>query len=61
MTPFSRLEGNITPVATEAAIGVIFYKKGVLWNFTIFTGKHLCCRLKRDCSTGGFLWILPNF
>ena len=30
MTPFSRLEGNITPVATEAAIGVMFYKKGVL-------------------------------
>ena len=30
MTPFSRLERNITPVATEAAIGVMFYKKGGL-------------------------------
>ena len=50
-------------------------KKGVLRNFTKFTGKHLCqslffnkvaglrstTLLKRDSGTGAFLWILWNF
>ena len=51
-------------------------KKGVLINFSKFTGKHLCQRslfnkafikvieatlLKRDPGTGVFLWILQNF
>ena len=49
-------------------------KKAVLKNFAIFTGKHLCrslfliksqdwrptALLKRDSSTGVFLWILQN-
>ena len=48
-------------------------KKAVLKNFAILTGKHLCSSLfplkawrpttllKRDSSTGVFLWILRNF
>ena len=50
-------------------------KKGVLKNFAVFTGKHLCWNLlliklqafrpatllKRDSNKGVFLWILPNF
>ena len=53
----------------------VFYKKYVLKNFPKFTGKHLCPRLvfdkvaglspatwlKKDSSTGVFLWILWNF
>ena len=51
----------------------VFYKKAVLKNFAIFTGKHLCWSLfiikfqtfrpdsKRDPNTGVFLWILQNF
>ena len=49
-------------------------KKDLLKNFIIFTGKHLCwilfliklqdwrptTLLKRDSSTGVFLWILQN-
>ena len=53
----------------------VFYKKAVLKNFAIFTGKRLCLSLfliklqdsspafllKRDSNTGLFLWILRNF
>ena len=51
----------------------VFYKKGVVRNFTKFTRKHLCqslffnkvaglqLYLKRDSATGVFLWILWNF
>ena len=43
----------------------VFSKKGVLRNFTKFTGKHLCLRpttsLKRDSGTGAFLWIFLKF
>ena len=51
----------------------MFYKKAVLRNFAIFTGKHLCWSLfliklqafrpdsKRDSNTGVFLGILRNF
>ena len=53
----------------------VFYKKAVLKNFAIFTGKHLCWSvffikwqnfspatlLKRDSNTGLFLWVLRNF
>ena len=53
----------------------VFYKKAVLKNFAIFTGKRLCWSLfliklqdsspafllKRDSNTGLFLWILRNF
>ena len=53
----------------------VLYKKGVLRNFTKFTGKHLCQSLlfnrvaglkpatlvKKDSGTGVFLWILWNF
>ena len=43
----------------------VFYEKGVLRNFTKFTGKHLSQRpaalLKRHSGTGVFLWILRNF
>ena len=53
----------------------MFFKIGVLKNFAIFAGKHLCwsCFLmklqawrsailfKRDSNTGVFLWILQNF
>ena len=42
-------------------------KKGILENFTKFTGKHLCqspeaCNFfyKRHSGTGVFLWILRN-
>ena len=50
-----------------------FMKKGVLGNFTKFTGKHLCQSLffnkvaglqlywKIDSGTGVLLWILWNF
>ena len=51
------------------------YKKAVLKNFSIFTGKYLCSvlfliklrtfrsatLLKRDSNTSVFLWILRNF
>ena len=50
-------------------------EKAVLKNFAVFTRKHLCWSLllidlwasrpatllKRDSSTGAFLWILQNF
>ena len=38
-------------------------RKGVLRNFTKFTGKHHepATLLKRDSSTGVFLWILRSF
>ena len=43
-------------------------KKGILRNFTKFTGKHLCQSLffhklyqKRGSGTGVFLWNLLNF
>ena len=53
----------------------MFFKIGILNNFTIFTGKHLYWSLfllklqalrpttlfKRDSNTGVFLWILRNF
>ena len=53
----------------------MFLRIGVLKNFAIFTGKHLCWNLlliksqgwrpatllKRDSNTGVFLWILWNF
>ena len=51
----------------------IFFKIGVLKNFAIFTGKHMCWSLfliemqtfrsllKRDSNTYVFLWILRNF
>ena len=52
----------------------MFFNIGVLKNFAIFTGKHLCWRLflirlqafspvtflKRDSYTDVFLWILQN-
>ena len=49
----------------------VFRKKSVLWNFTKFTGKHLCLSVffnkvaglrpaKRDSGTGVFLWVLWN-
>ena len=41
----------------------MFYNKATV-NFTIFTGKHLCCIIfslfKRDSNIGVFLWILRN-
>ena len=50
----------------------MFYKKGVLKNFSSFTEKHLfwslfwielspTTLLKRDSNTGVFLWILQHF
>ena len=53
----------------------MFFKIGVLKNFTIFTRKYLCWNpfviqlqfsslatiLKSNSSTGVFLWTLPNF
>ena len=53
----------------------VFYAKGVLKNFTKFSGKYLCrgllfnkftgprpaTLLKRDFKTGAFLWILRKF
>ena len=48
----------------------VFSKKGVLKNFAVFTGKHLCWNLfadlqvynlKRDSNADVFLWILRNF
>ena len=53
----------------------MFLKIGVLTDFAIFTGKHLCWSLcwiklqtwptaalwKRDSNTVVFLWILQNF
>ena len=51
----------------------VFYKKAVIKNFAIFTGKHLCWSLfliklqafrpdsKRDSNICIFLWILWNF
>ena len=52
----------------------MFFKKGVVKNFAIFSGKYLrwslslmkllCWRpvtlWKRDCNTGVFLWIMRN-
>ena len=59
---------------TEAVFQRCSIKKGVLKNFTKFTGKHLCqslffnkvaglpaTLLKRDLGTGVFLWVLWNF
>ena len=43
---------------TEAAIGGVLQKKGILQNFANFTGKHLCWRLfllTRDSNTGAFM------
>ena len=48
----------------------VLCEKGILKNFAIFAGKHLCWRLflilfktflKRDSNTCVFLWILQNF
>ena len=53
----------------------VFYKKAVLKNFSILTGKYLCSSLfliklksfrsatflKRDSNAGVFLWIFRNF
>ena len=38
----------------------MFFKVGVLKDFAIFTGKHLCGShfLKNDSNTSAFLWIL---
>ena len=59
----------------RSSLPEVFCKKGVLKNFTKFTGKHLCqnlffnkvaglqaCNfiLKNDSGTGLFLWILWN-
>ena len=70
-TKLSRLKSvsSIDDDYLEAAPG------GVLKNFVIFTGKHLCwslfliklqalrpaALLTRDSNTGVFLWILRNF
>ena len=61
----------VNRIFPEAALEV-FHKKGVLKNFTKFTGKHLCQSLcfdkvagltlqpygKRDSGTGAFLRTL---
>ena len=41
----------------------MFLETAVLKNFTMFTGKYLCCGLflLRDSNIGVFLWILRNF
>ena len=41
----------------------VFCKKGVLRNFTKFTGKHLCQSLflNKVAGIGAFLWLLWNF
>ena len=52
----------------------MFFKIGVLRNFAVFTGKHLCWSLflikvqakpatlfKRDFNTSAFLWMWQNF
>ena len=47
---------------SEAATGGVLWKKRVLKNFAIITGKLLTCNLfKRDSNTGVFLWILLFF
>ena len=60
---------------TVSEITDVFYKTGVLRNFTKFIWKHLCWSLffnkvaglrpetllKRDSNTGVFRWILWNF
>ena len=55
---------------TRSGHSDVFCKKGVLRNFTKFTGKHLCksfffnkvAGLRPDTDDRGvFLWILWNF
>ena len=60
---FSTLEAGV-----KGSRSRMFFKKGVLKSFAIFTGKHLCWSLffedfrhatllKRDSDTGVFPWI----
>ena len=42
----------------------VFYKKDVLKNFAVFTGKYMCwslVTLSKETHTGAFLRILRNF
>ena len=64
---FKKIEKQPTEVQKHSP--EVFCKKGVLKNFTNFTGKHLCCSLffnkaavlqpasflKRDSNTSAFL------
>ena len=43
---------------TEAGLPEVFYKKGVLRNFTKFTGKHLCQSLFFNKVAVEHLWWL---
>ena len=38
----------------------MFCKKGVLNNFTLFTGKHVCWRLQHVCFTGNIANFLKT-
>ena len=71
---YSNVCSNLLPLPVQKQTPEVFCRKGVLKNFAIFTGKHLCWRfflrklqiwrlatlLKRDPNTGVFLWILRN-
>ena len=64
----------LAQAATRISRSEIYFKLGVLENFTTFTGKHLCWNLfwiklqaltpatllKRDFNTGVSLWTLQN-
>ena len=80
-----RVEANFSPfqllnmlrliIIYRSSRPEVLCKKGVLRNFTKFTGKHLCQNLffnkvaglrpatllKRDSGTGICVWILQNF
>ena len=60
--PLQWFQGCRSLLIPKAAIRD-FYKKAVLKNLLIFTGKHLCWSailLKTDSNTDVFLWILQN-
>ena len=51
---------NTQRLVSRSSLPEVFFKKGVLRNFTKFTGKHLYQYLFFN-GTGVFLWILWNF
>ena len=55
----------------ETTVHIYYFKIAIVKYFAILTSKHLCwslflinlqvVRLKRDCNTVSFLWILQSF
>ena len=72
---FNRCRLTFNNTVDRSSRWQMYFKIGVLKNFAIFTGKHLCWSIflikllawnsatlfKRDSNTVFFLWILRNF